>query len=1271
MTLEQVRPSILLHEELPLLLISDIQNHLKTGPLSHVFRDITFAPSQEVHIPGTWANLHTNETLDAENLDTALIPQVSVKLSEGLVEFPLPNAYFSSLEYWHANRLDRTAGSEVLRHSKSTQGGAANFLFTSKQWIRLHLHSPTIPDHHAPTLPASLFSTLTNNSSSALAMEPRRKSGAFAQGVARRVAGDLPEQDRDDYWRKLYLAWWLLLNLRLNATDLSGIVDVAPTAQGWVSFPKHRKSFVDSLTKILRDQNCAQLALYVGQSLRELNDKLKLSKLATLCQRFEVAHGIFIARTFGRWRSGVLVRLSKPPHRQFQSVMLLDILGVWSVGLLLKHHDAGAVVVVGGDVRTLESEAALATISNQLGDAVNVVCHTVVDLFEPPFNPDGSVRAQTIDLLNNLIRRKLLGQERQPIKDSFSAISCWEESEPDVVFPLIVIVMRVSDFWQAVRNGALLEQQLVGLFFGILNGQWDELAQVEVDDDFVLGDNGDNFDGAFDASEVESAAQAKPTGKTSARIFSPKVKIILEFASSNVHPLKSRTFLSSCLNNIADSTGGILATIHPDRPHMGTSASKRNEMVKVVEEKVMKQVEQGRALAQQQAFYTRSQMFQRRVLASLLSFTCTSTSHSSLLEVQAGFRRVEFPIKGIARTSPVAWGAREPSELSITTQTSFLKSIVGQEQLHVVPLEAVTASEADGGRVLEFIQSCERNAIVVAVSLDRISRSTSGLQSILELCSAKSIRIIVLLWHLESFLQLRGSLSSCAPRDIAGWRTEFARTVLGLQFSWDPDVALAHLPELEFCASSSYTMPLCFPGDLVHLGIGNAAMRMELQFGEDFAKSGARRGREAARFERPVEQDILRLEMKTDVRNGLLTPRAQDAVGNVAQKFFPGASIEVLSSSNPIDCFCVHLPPGTPHASDCQVSVEAELQSDPDISTSDGVVVSGTEESRKREVEQAQEGDSEDADDGSAVPSGTTGTSYAPVTFPAAQTYVHPVQVAFEELDRDPSVKAIIVAGAGRAFCAGADLSPAGAKIAASRRVDRMNQHRDSGGQVTARIAKCRKLVVAAIHGPAVGVGITMTLPMDIRIVYKGAKIGFVFVRRGILPEAASSWFLPQLIGKSQTQALFMPGRVLTADHHLFNGLFFDLIDSPDKVLPAAIELVKEIVQNASLVSIAITKAMVWHDQGSPEGQHLLDSKGILYTGNGADSREGTSSFLEKRIPEFPGRIDGPSGTYGLPSYYPWWNSQDISSPDWPTDRASQLALLAQFRKIEAENSKL
>ncbi|KXS18201.1 enoyl-CoA hydratase [Gonapodya prolifera JEL478] len=221
--------------------------------------------------------------------------------------------------------------------------------------------------------------------------------------------------------------------------------------------------------------------------------------------------------------------------------------------------------------------------------------------------------------------------------------------------------------------------------------------------------------------------------------------------------------------------------------------------------------------------------------------------------------------------------------------------------------------------------------------------------------------------------------------------------------------------------------------------------------------------------------------------------------------------------------------------------------------------------------------------------------------------------IAFEELDNDPNVKAIIVAGAGRAFCAGADLSPAGARIASARRVEHIREHRDSGGQVTARIARCRKLVVAAIHGAAVGVGITMTLPMDIRLIYRGAKIGFVFVRRGILPEAASSYFLPQLIGKSRTQALFMPGRVLNADHHLFNGLFFDYIDSPEKVLPAAIELVQEIVQNSSVVSIALTKAMVWHDRGSPEGQHLLDSKGILYTGNGADSREGTSSFLEKR----------------------------------------------------------
>ncbi|HEY8516519.1 MAG TPA: crotonase/enoyl-CoA hydratase family protein [Candidatus Binatia bacterium] len=243
---------------------------------------------------------------------------------------------------------------------------------------------------------------------------------------------------------------------------------------------------------------------------------------------------------------------------------------------------------------------------------------------------------------------------------------------------------------------------------------------------------------------------------------------------------------------------------------------------------------------------------------------------------------------------------------------------------------------------------------------------------------------------------------------------------------------------------------------------------------------------------------------------------------------------------------------------------------------------------------------------------------------------------ALDAADKDDDVRAVVVTGAGRAFCAGADLSSGGDTFDANAKgyQDTIDTHRDGGGLVSLKVYSLKKPVIAAINGAAVGVGITMTLPMDIRIAAEGAKIGFVFARRGIVPEAASSWFLPRLVGIERAAEWVYTGRVFDAAEAKEARLVSRVLPA-DQVLPAAQELAREIAENTSAVSVALARQLMWRMLGaaSPLEAHRIDSKCIFYMGRSPDAYEGVSSFLEKRPPRFSMK---PSTD--MPPFYPWWS---------------------------------
>ena len=258
---------------------------------------------------------------------------------------------------------------------------------------------------------------------------------------------------------------------------------------------------------------------------------------------------------------------------------------------------------------------------------------------------------------------------------------------------------------------------------------------------------------------------------------------------------------------------------------------------------------------------------------------------------------------------------------------------------------------------------------------------------------------------------------------------------------------------------------------------------------------------------------------------------------------------------------------------------------------------------------------------------------------------MHEMIAAIDEADADDDVRAVIVTGAGRGFCAGVDLDDDDAFTAA--KPDPMSKdpevwadpaNRDMGGVLTLRLFNSLKPLIAAVNGPSVGIGATMQLPMDIRIASEKARFGFVFARRGIVPEAASSWFLPRLVGMSQALEWAISGRVFDADEALRGGLVRS-VHAPGDLLDEAHRIASEIAANTAPVSVALTRQMMWRMAGAehPMMAHRIDSRAIAARGSSGDAAEGVASFLEKRPAQFPDRVSA-----DMPGFFPWWQE-----PPW------------------------
>jgi len=256
---------------------------------------------------------------------------------------------------------------------------------------------------------------------------------------------------------------------------------------------------------------------------------------------------------------------------------------------------------------------------------------------------------------------------------------------------------------------------------------------------------------------------------------------------------------------------------------------------------------------------------------------------------------------------------------------------------------------------------------------------------------------------------------------------------------------------------------------------------------------------------------------------------------------------------------------------------------------------------------------------------------------------------AFEAADTDDDVRAVIVTGAGRAFCAGADLSRGTDSFIApgsdsltgpDGKVDYSSEAiREVGGRLALVLYNLRKPVIAAINGAAAGLGATLILPMDIRIAAQEARFGFVFARRGMVLETAASFFLPRIAGISKSLEWCMSGRMVAAAEALQHGLVTAMVPQAE-LLTEARRLAHEIVDNAAPVSVALVRQMLWRGLGMthPMEAHRIESRGIYARARTADAAEGVKSFLEKRPPDFPNRVSG-----DMPDFYPWWTDPSYS----------------------------
>lgn len=250
------------------------------------------------------------------------------------------------------------------------------------------------------------------------------------------------------------------------------------------------------------------------------------------------------------------------------------------------------------------------------------------------------------------------------------------------------------------------------------------------------------------------------------------------------------------------------------------------------------------------------------------------------------------------------------------------------------------------------------------------------------------------------------------------------------------------------------------------------------------------------------------------------------------------------------------------------------------------------------------------------------------------QTMTQELNLAFDEAEADDAIRAVVVTGAGRAFCAGSDMSAGPAReLPEAARVLSEEEQAARGGNVTNRIFDFPKPVIAAVNGAAVGFGASTTLAMDIRIGSTAARFGFVYARRGITPESAASWYLPRIVGVEQALRWMYSGEVFGADEALRAGLLSEVVE-PDALLDRAYEIAEQIATQCSPVSIALTRQLVWKSLGAshPRDVQRLESELTRSLRGSPDSKEGVASFLEQRSPDFTSKV-----STDMPAPYPWW----------------------------------